>query len=572
MPSKLRHQSSYPWRQQSLIACCSLVLMTFGSCFSAHAQEQSRQVLILFPDNDANRAALTGSEVVSRRLSARSLATIETRGHFRDLSRFPDVAHKRVVHIPGQRYTQATPDLVRDARAPERWQLSAKNPPVETVSLFRQAILPGRHPALALAATGAVALLIAALGVLLIRIRKFRRAETRLRQTEERLGSAAASAGMGLWHYDIEANHLWCSEHCAAMFGLAPGRPLTTEAILQMVHPEDQQVAVASIRAATCGMLTDGVGEFRIVRPDGQVHWIQARGRASFDARLRPVTVTGIFSDVTGHKAARVETARLSQRILEIQEEERQRIAQELHDSTAQHLAAIGLNLMAVRGSNSPRQRAKIFDDLESSLEEAAKELRTFTYLLYPPALATDGLDRTLRRYIEGFARRTGLYVTLRSSGAIDELSEALQQAILRIVQEALANVHRHASASRAAVSLRRVADRLHLVISDDGNRPIAGECRKDRKAGPLPQGVGIAGMTARVKHFGGELDVRRRSAGMTVHAVVPLGERRITPDMWEARRMANGEQTARKHSHDGTGPKGSPWTRARTSISGHRS
>jgi PAS domain S-box-containing protein len=392
--------------------------------------------------------------------------------------------------------------------------------------------------------------------MLLIRSRKLGRAETHLRQTEERLGSAAASAGMGLWHYDIAADRLWCSEHCAAMFGLASDGPLTIEAILQTVHPEDHQVAVASIRAATCGTLTDGVSEFRTVRPDGQVHWIEARGRANFDAKLRPVSVSGIFCDVTGHKAAKAETAHLSQRILEIQEEERQRIAQELHDSTAQHLAAIGLNLMAVRGANNPRQRAKIFDDLESSLEEATKELRTFTYLLYPPALADDGLDRTLRRYIEGFSKRTGLYVTLRSSGAIDELSEALQQAILRIVQEALANVHRHAFASRAAVSLRRVADRLHLVISDDGNRPIAGECRKDRKIGPLPQGVGIAGMTARVKHFGGELDVRRRSAGMTVHAVVPLGKR-STLEMWETHRMApSGKQNARGHRHMRTGLK----------------
>src|SRR4051812_44406127 len=85
------------------------------------------------------------------------------------------------------------------------------------------------------------------------------------------------------------------------------------------------------------------------------------------------------------------------------------------------------------------------------------KELRTFTYLLYPPELASDGLIETLDRYIKGFSRRTDLGVTLRVSDGADDLSQSYQQALLRIVQESLANVHWHASASRATVNLRRI-------------------------------------------------------------------------------------------------------------------
>ena len=205
-----------------------------------------------------------------------------------------------------------------------------------------------------------------------------------------------------------------------------------------------------------------------------------------------------------------------------LQEEERQRIAQELHDSTAQHLAAIGLNLMMLKiDKSSDAERTRALEDMKLSLQEATRELRTFTYLLHPPGLQRDGLSRTLERYVEEFGRRTGLETTLEQDRGLDDLPLPLQRSILRIVQEALANVHRHASASSVSVGLQRWPKQLHLVISDDG-RGIA-EAPADGDGEPFRLGVGIQGMTARVEQFGGKVEIKSGSGGTTVHATLPV-------------------------------------------------
>jgi two-component system, NarL family, sensor kinase len=148
------------------------------------------------------------------------------------------------------------------------------------------------------------------------------------------------------------------------------------------------------------------------------------------------------------------------------------------------------------------------------------REVRSFSYLLYPQELANGDLIATLDRYIQGFRQRTGLDVTLRANNIGAELPNSLQQSLLRIIQESLANVHRHAAASRATVNLRRLANRLHVVITDDG---CGLNPKKQGNGGMLPTGVGIAGMTARARQFGGKLDIRSRSARTVVHAVLPI-------------------------------------------------
>jgi signal transduction histidine kinase len=131
-------------------------------------------------------------------------------------------------------------------------------------------------------------------------------------------------------------------------------------------------------------------------------------------------------------------------------------------------------------------------------------------------------LSATVRRYIDGFRRRTGLSVTLKLGRAADQLSLPLQQAMLRIVQEALANVHRHASAAGVTVKLSRIGEYFHLMITDDGRGCGPGNWRQERQNGSLPAGVGIAGMSARVRHFGGTVDIRSRPRGTIVHVVIP--------------------------------------------------
>ena len=211
------------------------------------------------------------------------------------------------------------------------------------------------------------------------------------------------------------------------------------------------------------------------------------------------------------------------ERLLALQDEERRRIANELHNSTTQHLVAISLNLMRLRAHTAVKaETLNIVDEIDGSLQEAIKELSAFTYLLQKPDLQTEGLSVTLGRYVEGFGRRTGLKITLRSCRSVDQLSLPLQQTLLRIVQEALTNVYRHAAATRVSVTFRCVGKRLRLVISDDGHGTEETSGRQNGKQFRL--GVGIPGMIARIQQFGGSLDIHSGPNGTAVHATVFIG------------------------------------------------
>ncbi|GEO17596.1 sensor histidine kinase [Microvirga aerophila] len=226
--------------------------------------------------------------------------------------------------------------------------------------------------------------------------------------------------------------------------------------------------------------------------------------------------------DVTELASARQDVRDIAGRLLSLQEDERQRIAADLHDSTAQHIVAAGLGLMRVQAAAGDHQNVeRAVAKVRSSLDEAHREIRTLSYLLFPPNLRANGLAASLRRFVEGFSERTGLKGTARVTGDVDRIQPEVQRAILRVVQEALVNVHRHAEASKVSVSLRRDPAGLHLRVSDDGK----GMPRKRTKAtaAPASLGVGIPGMEARIRQFGGTMTIASGVRGATIRAFVPL-------------------------------------------------
>jgi PAS domain S-box-containing protein len=232
------------------------------------------------------------------------------------------------------------------------------------------------------------------------------------------------------------------------------------------------------------------------------------------------VHVVAAHEDVTELTTAKNDLDETVEQLLDLQEAERQRIGAELHDSTAQHLAAAGLGLAHVRllDTNNPKLDAAL-SGVRASLDEAQREIRTFTYLLYPPNLDRDGLSLTLRDFILGFSRRTGLPAKMRIDRSIDAAAVPVRRSVLRVVQEALANVHRHAQATRISIEIRADRDRLRLRIADDG----IGLPALPTGNGRPKLGVGIPGMQARVQQFGGQLSVMSDTQGTTVRATLPL-------------------------------------------------
>jgi PAS domain S-box-containing protein len=275
---------------------------------------------------------------------------------------------------------------------------------------------------------------------------------------------------------------------------------------------------LADLRAVLTGLRPDCRGVYRCDAPDG-ARWFQLRAtRFMADARAHVIVA---HEDITDIVAAREEVGELSERLLGLQEEERRRIASELHDSTAQRLVAVGLSLMQVEAIGLPPAGRRIIDEIDRSLDEALKELRVFTYLLHPPGLETDGLAATVRTFAMGFANRSGLNVTVRIDEAADGLPADLRHALFRIVQEGLANVHRHARASRVAIDLRLTPTEAILCVADDGRGMRARPDEATPQRATL--GVGIPGMRIRLSQFGGTLKIRSSRRGTVVRAAAPL-------------------------------------------------
>ena len=212
----------------------------------------------------------------------------------------------------------------------------------------------------------------------------------------------------------------------------------------------------------------------------------------------------------------------LSSRLLDLQDAERRRIARELHDVTAQNLFAIHIALSRLQQQLPEGPRATV-QECVSLCEQSREEIRTLSYLLHPPMLDEAGLIAALRWYIDGFSKRTGIKVSLDVDHDIGRLSIDLETDLFRVVQECLANVHRHSGGRTASVKLNRDGERIVLRVQDSGHG-MSAEVRGESKLASL--GVGIPGMRERLGQHKGQLEVKTGRNGTRVTATIPLGNR----------------------------------------------
>jgi signal transduction histidine kinase len=222
--------------------------------------------------------------------------------------------------------------------------------------------------------------------------------------------------------------------------------------------------------------------------------------------------------------AANQSLRELSARLLQLQDDERRRIARELHDSVGQMLAALGMNLSAVRADiDRLTKTATTLTDSESLVQEMTSEVRTISHLLHPPLLDEAGLLTALRWYVDGFTQRSKIKVDLDLPNDFGRLSSELETAIFRVVQECLTNIHRHSESPRAKITLRRRAGQIVVEVEDKG-KGIAPEKRDEMVAVATP-GVGIRGMRERLRQLGGTLEINSNGTGTAVIARLPVGE-----------------------------------------------
>jgi signal transduction histidine kinase len=212
----------------------------------------------------------------------------------------------------------------------------------------------------------------------------------------------------------------------------------------------------------------------------------------------------------------------LSTRLLKVQDDERRRIARELHDSAGQELAALLMNFYVIRGkpgSLSPAQERAVNESCEL-LAILTEEVRTLSYLLHPPLLDETGLSSALQWYVDGFAQRSKIAVSLQVARDFGRLAADVETTIFRIVQESLTNVHRHSGSTTAEIRLQRLGHEVRLEVFDTGvGMPLS----KRAKGHDAKAGVGILGMSERVRQLGGSFEISAGTPGTRITASLPL-------------------------------------------------
>ena len=293
------------------------------------------------------------------------------------------------------------------------------------------------------------------------------------------------------------------------------------EASKLFMHPDDYpKVTEHRQRLAA---LRDGeveTVEFRVLKPDGEYRPHSNRETVfSRNSKGEVEFVLGVSEDITNRDLAEKQVRDLSERLLTSQIDERRRIAEDLHDSTGQHLFAVGLALTRARSSQTAGKaqgnRAMLLealDDARHSLQVAQREVRMLSYLLHPPEIVSEGLCEAIRNFARGFARRSGHYVEVHLAPEADTIGDEASLNLFRACQEALTNIYRHAEASMAIIELEVDDSEVRLEITDDG-------------AGVDPAkdlGVGLSGMQERMKRLGGDMQISSGPGGTTLLVRVP--------------------------------------------------
>jgi signal transduction histidine kinase len=215
----------------------------------------------------------------------------------------------------------------------------------------------------------------------------------------------------------------------------------------------------------------------------------------------------------------------LSSRLQQMRDEERRQISRELHDSIGQLLAALAMNLAVVQrqADNLDSAGARAISENAAMVEQISREIRTISHLLHPPLLDAAGLASALRWYVDGFSERSQIKVELHIPELFRRLSEEMEIAIFRMVQECLTNIHRHSGGNSAAIRVREENHRIVVEVRDAGKGIPLEKQLELSSSGRI--GVGFRGMRERVRQLGGTLEIRSDNAGTAVTATLPLAK-----------------------------------------------
>lgn len=342
-----------------------------------------------------------------------------------------------------------------------------------------------------------------------------------LRESEQRMTLAADAANLGVWIRDLVRNEIWATEKWRELFGFTKSEPLLLDKFLQRLHPDDREPVRQTLAKAFHGE-TGYETEYRVMLPEGRMRWIASRGRVEFNAAGKPAFARGISLDITDRKRGEHALQHLAGRLLMLQDEERRRVAGELHDGLGQNLAII--KTRAIIGLRDPTNLQHVREQLEvitATATSSILEVREIAHNLRPYELDRLGLVTAIESMIERVSDSTAISLSAELEPIDGLLSPEAETSVYRIVQESLNNVIRHSQATAAQIEIKKETNQLLILVRDNGTGiPSPAPAQNSKNA----HGFGLAGIAERVRVLGGTFVIDSEpSRGTTLNVRLEL-------------------------------------------------
>jgi PAS domain S-box-containing protein len=395
-----------------------------------------------------------------------------------------------------------------------------------------------------------------------------KQAEEALREQQERAEFVADASDVGFWFCDLPFDKLAWDKRVKNHFWLPPDADVTIHTFYERLHPEDREPTRRAMERSIANNTQYDV-EHRTVAPDGRQNWIRAIGRTFYDAAGQPTRFDGVTLNVTDRKQSELalsasearyrvlaegldqqvqartlelqsgnreilrmyESLRtLSTRMMTVQDEERRRIARDLHDSSGQLLAVIDMQLSTL--AQDLRKAAPQFneqvEETERLVQQLQKEIRTTSYLLHPPLLDEAGLFSALSWYVEGLNKRSNVQIALEIAPNFGRLPRDVELVVFRLVQESLANIYRHSGSETARIRIARDEGTITVEVQDQGKGIPPEKLVEIQSEG---SGVGIRGMRERLRQFSGELRIESGENGTRVWVTISIPQTPVSKE-----------------------------------------
>src|SRR5436190_704756 len=340
--------------------------------------------------------------------------------------------------------------------------------------------------------------------------------DSRLTETLGQLQLSAADADVGMWTRRIDEETIWMSERAGEIWGFPSGQSFTRKDLFQNIHPDDRELFRTIARDLEGGE-TEFQVEYRILRNEGNIRWIHSRGKVESANGSR--TIRGAIVDITNLKLAEEAVRELSHKLINAQENERARLARELHDDLSQSIALLSMQMTRLRNESKSLDYVKDqLDHLISDVYRMVGDVRRISHELHPAMLSQLGLEAALRDSLREVSAAHPLEIGFKAENLSRNLPEDVSLCLYRVTQESVQNVIKHSAATSAQVTIKAEHGKIHLSVSDNGHG-------FDREAARGKDSLGLISIDERVRAVKGEAKVISAvGAGTKIEVHIPFG------------------------------------------------